>query len=156
MAQPEVMEVLEVHGPGIVEWTKVDNLGVAVSVIARIVADGEHGLAGVAVPTPKEIVLMAADGGRKAVLGSHNIYRACFAVVAAEDACVGANIGRQGVIPGRETLDHICPAEAVGENLRKRAGVFLAARTCGCEGRCVREVSFWRQDGQGDWAGEED
>ena len=35
MAQPEVMEVLEVHGPGIVEWTKVDNFGVAVSVIAR-------------------------------------------------------------------------------------------------------------------------
>src|ERR1019366_4604013 len=46
----------------------IDDLGVRVLIVGGVVAEREDGLAGVAVPSPVEVVLVAADCGGQAVL----------------------------------------------------------------------------------------
>src|SRR5271168_2306259 len=57
MTQPEVAMMLVVHDPGRVECAQIGDLFIGVAIVGRVVAKREHGLAGVAVPAPVEIIL---------------------------------------------------------------------------------------------------
>ena len=115
MAQPEVAAMFVVFGPGRVEGAEIDDFRVVVRVVLAMVAEGEHRFAGVAVPAPVKVSLMATDGGGQAVFRSKNIDRAGFSVIAAEDGGVGAHIRRQGIVARGEAFDHLRKAKAGGE-----------------------------------------
>ena len=55
--------MLVVHDPGRIEGAEIDDFRVIVRVVLGIVAQGEDGFAGVAVPAPVEVILMSADCG---------------------------------------------------------------------------------------------
>ena len=139
MLQPEVVVMLVVHDPRRIERAQIGNLFVGVAIVGRIVAERQHGLASVSVPSPVEIILVAADRRR-----------AGFAVVAAENSSMRPNVGRQRVVARRESARHLLPPEAVGKILRQRARERFAL--CIGAGKvfdvCV--VSIWRQDGKDD------
>jgi len=98
---------------------------------------------------------MAADGGGQAVLGSEDVHGAGFAVVAAEDGGAGTHVGWKRIVTRGEALDHLRPAEAVGEDLRQGAGELFRSGVVGSKGGGVGVVPVWRQNGEYDGPGGE-
>ena len=146
VAQPEVVMMLVVHDPWGVKGAQIDDLSIVAGVVFGVIAEGEDGLACVVVPTPEEVVLMAADGGRQTVPRAENVDGAGFPVVIAEDGGAGANVRRERVVSSGEPLHHLRPAEAVGEYLRQRAGELFKPGGIGVEGSGVDDVLCRRQN----------
>jgi hypothetical protein len=148
VAQPEVVVMLVIHDPGCVKGAEIDHFGVAIFVVGCVVAESQHGFAGVAIPAPVEVVLMAADGGGQAVYWAEDIHGAGFAVVAAEDGGAGAHVGRQSVVADGKAFNHLWPAEAVREYLRQRTGKLFLFDFVGAETSRISVVFLRRQNCQ--------
>src|SRR5579859_2193290 len=98
MAQPEIVQMFEVHDPWRIERTQIDDFVIVAGIVVAVSSEGKHRFTGIAVVSPIEIILMTADGGGQAVLWSEHVHGARFAVVAAQDACVRALVRRKRVI----------------------------------------------------------
>ena len=102
-------------GPERVKGAEINDFSVVVCVILAMIAEGEHRFAGVAIPAPVKVSLVAADGGGQAVFWAKHVDCTGLSVIAAEDGGAGAHISRQSVVACGKALHHLRPAKAVGE-----------------------------------------
>src|SRR5258708_7887345 len=78
----------------------------------------DHAFAGVITRSPQEIILMAADRTRQAVLRTEEVDGAGLPVILSEDRGPRADVRRKIVVNPRDLRRHFLPAELVGEELR--------------------------------------
>ena len=120
--------MFEVHDPGRFEGTEIDHFGVVARIVLALVTESENGFSSVAVVSPIEVVLMAADGEGKSVFVAQHVDCAGFAVICAEDRSALLLAGRERVVAGCKPFDHFRPAESIRKILGQWAGGVLGLR----------------------------
>src|SRR5208282_2901122 len=137
--------VFLVHAKALVVLKRLERRAV-VAHIVKVPLDHDQVLVNLWRRTPVPMGLMAGIGARQAELGTKQIDRAGFSVVAGPDAGPGALLSRQRVVDAGDLTHQLGPSELVGNRLRQqRLVVHLGLVEFEAESVLVSEKTLRRQ-----------